>query len=185
MFGKPKEQRSGSEKVNSTRIIYLSGKVDEENAKEVILALLKLQKEDPLKDITMVIDSYGGLIDSMFAITDTMNLIKPEVVTICVGKAMSAGAFIFANGQAGRRMMTPHSTLMFHQVSGASWGTTADVEIDVAEQKRLQNLMVEELSKRCNLSEDEVKKMIDRNNFVAPPKAMEIGICDGIITKLP
>lgn len=171
--------------VDGSRIVYLSGRIDEDTTRDVVHTLLKLQKEDPIADIKLIIDSYGGLLDSMFAITDTMNMIHPQVVTVCLGKAMSAGAFIFANGEKGRRYMTPHSTLMFHQVSGGTWGTTSDVEIDVAEQKRLQSLMIEELSDKSKLSVEEVRKLIDRDCFVPPQKAMEIGVCDDIITKLP
>lgn len=189
MFNKGKQQKDQKKpekrEVDGSRIIYLSGKIDEDTTRDAVHTLLKLQKEDPLSDIKLIVDSYGGLLDSMFAITDTMNLINPQVVTVCLGKAMSAGAFIFANGEKGRRFMAPHSTLMFHQVSGGTWGTTADVSIDIAEQKRLQRLMTEELANRCNLSTVEVEKLIDRDCFLSPHKAMEIGVCDDIITKLP
>jgi ATP-dependent Clp protease, protease subunit len=182
-----KEERKKEEEAvqnDGSRIIFISGEINEEVTRSVIHSLLRLQKDDPIQEIKLVIDSYGGYLDSMFAIADTMNLIYPEIETICIGKAMSAAAFIFVNGAKGKRYMTPHSTLMLHQASGATWGTTADIEIKIAQQRKMQELMIKELSDRSNLMVDEVRELIDRDCFLSPEDAIKIGICDGIITRL-
>jgi ATP-dependent Clp protease protease subunit len=143
-----------------------------------------MQKVDPLKEITLILDSYGGEIDSMFAIVDMMEIIMPPVRTICLGKAMSAAAIIFLYGQKGRRFMTKHSRLMLHQASSFSSGTVSDIVIDTEEIKFLQEQMIHELVKRCSLKEKDIRNIIDRNTYIRPETAMKNGMCDGIIERL-
>ncbi|HRR50089.1 MAG TPA: ATP-dependent Clp protease proteolytic subunit [Bacteroidales bacterium] len=174
-------QRSGK---RLDRIIYIVGNLDENLAREVNERLLDYQAEAPLKEITLILDCYGGEVDSMFAVTDMMNIIMSPIRTICIGKAMSAAAFIFINGKKGRRFMTPHSRLMFHQISSWHGGTLADVVIDTEEIKFLQNQMVEEIAMRSKLSSKEVIKLIDRNTYLRPEEAIKLGMCDGLIKRL-
>jgi len=166
------------------RFIYLSGNVDEDKAKDVIEKLLELQTADPLEEITMVINCGGGEIYSMFAITDMMDIMYAPIRTICLGSAMSAAAFIFTCGTKGLRFMTQHSSLMMHQVSGGAFGTTKDINVQVAEIKFLQEEMIKEISKRSELSYDQIKELIDRDCFIRPQQAIDYGFCDGIIGRL-
>jgi len=176
-----KQQQSASQQ---DRIIYVVGEINECVARDVVVALLEMQKNDPLKEITMILDSYGGEIDSMFAIVDMMEIIMPPVRTICLGKAMSAAAIIFLYGQKGRRFMTRHSRLMLHQASSFSHGTVSDIVIDTEEIKFLQEQIIQEIMKRSKLKEKEIRSIIDRNTYIRPDKAMEYGMCDGIIQRL-
>ena len=166
------------------RFIYLSGSVDEDKAKDVIEKLLELQTADPMEEITMVINSGGGDIYSMFAITDMMDNIYTPIRTICLGTAQSAAAFIFTCGTKGRRFMTKHSSLMIHQVSGGAGGTTKDIDVQVREIKFLQNEMNEEITKRSDLSKNEIEKLIDRDFYIRPQQAIEYGLCDDIIKRI-
>jgi ATP-dependent Clp protease protease subunit len=165
-----------------SRSIFLSGKIDECSCLTTNKRLVKLQEEDPLREITIIIDSYGGHVDSMFAITDLMDIIQCPIRTICIGKAMSAGAFIFTCGDKGRRFMTKNSRLMYHQISGGYRCTVIDVEIDVIETRRRQEIMVKEISEKSNLTEEQVKEMIDRDKYLSPEEAIEIGVCDEVIS---
>lgn len=166
------------------RCIYLTGPVGEEMAKETICLLLEFQRQDPLREVTIILDSYGGEVDSMFAITDVMEMVVTPIRTICIGKAMSAAAFIFLSGVKGRRFMTRHSRLMFHQMSSSHWGAVSDILISTNEIRFLQEQMVEDTSKRCNLKPDEVRALIDRESYIRPEDAIKMGMCDKIIDKL-
>ena len=186
MFINPDEIMKHQQKMTTQheRIIYLVGEVNECAAREVVVSLIEMQKDDPLKEITMILDSYGGEIDSMFAIVDMMEIIMPPVRTICLGKAMSAAAIIFLYGQRGRRFMTRHSRLMLHQLSSLSSGTVSDIVIDTEEIKFLQEQMVQEVSRRSKLKERDIRNIIERNTYIRPEKAIEYGMCDGIIERI-
>jgi ATP-dependent Clp protease protease subunit len=186
MFINPDEIMKQQQKMTSQheRIIYLVGEVNECTAREVVVSLIEMQKDDSLKEITMILDSYGGEIDSMFAIVDMMEIIMPPVRTICLGKAMSAAAIIFLYGQKGRRFMTRHSRLMLHQISSLSNGTVSDIVIDTEEIRFLQEQVIQEISKRCKLKEKDIRNIIDRNAYIRPEKAIEYGMCDGIIERI-
>ena len=172
------------QQVDNNRYIYLTGDINEDKAKEVIERMLELQEIDPLEEITMIINSYGGEVYSMFAITDMMEIIIPPIKTVCVGTCCSAAAFIFLYGEKGKRFMTKHSSLLIHQVSGGMWGTTKDVNIEIENMKYLQKQMVEEISHRSALSTEEVDAMIDRDCYIKPEEAIKYEMCDGIIERL-
>jgi len=180
-----KDNGKGDEKskkeVDGLRTIFLSGMITEEVAKDVVQSLLKLQKEEPLAPIKMIIDSPGGYVDSMFAIIDTMDSVLPEIETIVVGKAMSASAIVFLCGTKGRRFMMPHSRLLFHQVFGFSFGSTSDMVINAEEQRQLQREGCLLIADRSNLSIKEVEEMINRDFYVRPDKAIEMGFADGLV----
>ena len=171
-------------KQNEDRFIYLTGEINEDKAKEVVERLLELQNIDPLEKITIIINSCGGEIYSMFAITDVMDILYPPIRTICAGTSCSAAAYIFLCGKKGYRFMTKHSSLLIHQVSGGMWGTTKDVNIEIENMKYLQRQMVEEISSKSFLSKEEVEQMIDRDCYIRPEEAIKYGMCDGIIDRL-
>ena len=166
------------------RCIYLTGPVGEEVSKETICLLLEYQRQDPMREVTIILDSYGGEVDSMYAITDVMELVITPIRTICIGKAMSAAAFIFLSGAKGRRFMTRHSRLMFHQMSTSHWGPVSDILISTNEIRFLQEQMIEDISKRSKLKTDAVRALIDRESYIRPEEAIKMGICDKIIDRL-
>ena len=179
-----KKDNNGLATTDNDRFIYVSGVIDEEKAKEVIERLLELQNNDPLEEITMIVNSGGGEIYSMFAITDMMDMMHADIRTVCLGTAASAGSFIFLCGTPGKRFMSKHSNLMMHQVSGGTYGTTADIDVQVNEIRYLQQEMINVIEERSNLTGEEIKKFIDRDFYIRPEQAIEFGLCDGIIGRL-
>jgi len=179
-----KKDTNGLSTTDKDRFLYLNGFIDEEKAKETIERLLELQNSDPLDEITMIINSGGGEVYSMFAITDMMDLMPAPIRTICLGSAMSAAGFVFICGTKGKRFMVKHSSLMIHQVSGGAYGTSKDIDIQVDEIKFLQKEMVKEIANRSELTEEEVQKFIDRDFYIRPAQSIEFGLCDGIIERL-
>lgn len=169
---------------NEPRIVLVQGIVNEELTKKVITKLLKFQSINVIEDVTMIVDSYGGYVDSMFAITDMMDIMTYDVRTICVGKAMSAGAFIFTCGTKGMRFMTRKAQLMYHQIWSCQHGTLSDIDIEVENTKRMQRLLIDELASRSKLSSKQVEKLIDRDAYVYPQQAIKLGLCDGIIERI-
>jgi len=169
---------------DDSRNIFISGELDEENTKKVIERMLELQEISINKPISIIIDSYGGNVDSMFAITDVMDILVPDVNTICVGKAMSASAFIFICGTNGKRLMSKTSRLMLHQMSQCIHGDVKDLDIYTEEIKYLQSVLVHEISKRSKLSVSSVEDIIDRERYIRPNEAIKMGLCDGIIRRL-
>jgi len=182
--GKKDEKDDKKKEVDGLRTVFLSGHIIEETTKDVVQALLRMQKEDPLSPIKMIVDSFGGSVDAMFAITDTMNSIVPEIETICLGKAMSAAAHVFISGTKGRRLMMPHSRLLFHQMTSFTYGSTADIIVDVEEIKFLQEELYQEMAEKSNLSIEEVRKLIDRSAYVRPEQAIEMGFADEVVTRI-
>jgi len=182
VMGAPEEKKP--DPAGLDRCIYLTGPVAEEVAKETICLLLEYQRQDPMREVTIILDSYGGEVDSMFAITDIMELVITPIRTICIGKAMSAAAFIFLSGANGRRFMTKHSRLMFHQMSSSHWGPVSDILISTNEIRFLQEQMIEDVSKRSKLKKDAVRALIDRESYIRPEDAIKMGICDKIIDRL-
>jgi len=169
---------------DSDRFIYLSGIIDEDKSKEVIERLLELQHNDPLEEITIIVNSGGGEIYSMFAITDMMDMMHADIRTVCLGTAASAGSFIFLCGTKGKRFMSKHSNLMMHQVSGGTYGTTADIDVQVNEIRYLQQEMINVIEERSKLTGEEIKKFIDRDFYIRPEQAIEFGLCDDVIGRL-
>jgi len=181
------EKKNDSINLTSTekdRFVYLNGIIDEEKSKDIIEKLLELQSKDPLEEITIIINSMGGEIYSMFAIIDIMDILLPSIRTISLGLSASASAFIFICGTIGRRFMTKHSSLMLHQASGGTHGTVKDIDVTVREIKYLQSQVVEGIANRSKLTIEEIKGLIDRDFYIRPEKAIEFGLCDGIIERL-
>lgn len=164
------------------RIVFIGTEIDDQLANAVIAQLLFLEKEDPSKDIDIYINSPGGTVIDGLAIYDTMQLIKPDVSTICVGLAASMGAILLTGGAKGKRFALPNSRLMIHQPAGGVHGTASDVEIQVKEiivaRERLYDIIAHHTGKKTA----QVAKDADRDKYFSPEEAREYGLIDEIIT---
>jgi ATP-dependent Clp protease protease subunit len=166
------------------RIIFLGGPVEDDIANLIIAQLLFLDSEDPEKEISLYINSPGGVITSGLAIYDTMRYVRAPVSTICTGIAMSMGAVLLAAGAPGRRFALPHSRIMIHQGSGGFRGNTPDVFIQVKEMEQLVRTTQEILAAHTGQPMEKVVKDTDRDLFLSPAQAVEYGIIDEVY-KLP
>ena len=163
------------------RIIFLGTPIDDQIANLMIAQLLHLESEDPDKDIFIYINSPGGQVYSGLAIYDTMQFIKPEVQTICVGIAMSMGAVILAGGTKGKRMALPNSKILIHQVSGGFQGQGTDIEIQAREVISLKRRLEEIISSHTGQPLEKISKDMERDYFMDPNEAQEYGIIDNVI----
>ncbi|MEK7447737.1 MAG: ATP-dependent Clp endopeptidase proteolytic subunit ClpP [Patescibacteria group bacterium] len=163
------------------RIIFLGTGIDENVANIIIAQLLFLESEDPKKDIHLYINSPGGSVYSGLAIYDTMQYIKPNVVTTCIGVAMSMGALILAGGEKGKRHALPNSKIMIHQLSGGFQGPAADIEIQAKEALDLRKKLDEILAKHTGQSLKKVSADTDRDYFMTVKEAKDYGIIDKVI----
>jgi ATP-dependent Clp protease protease subunit len=167
------------------RIIFLGTPIDDNVANLMIAQLLFLAAEDPDKDIFVYINSPGGIVSSGLAILDTMNYIKPDVVTNCVGQAASMGAVLLAAGTKGKRFALPHARVMIHQPLGGVEGQAADIEIATKEILRIREVLNDILSKNTSQSLDKIAKDTDRNYFMSAEEAKDYGIIDDVIIQSP
>ena len=164
------------------RIIFLGTQVDDQIANLIIAQLLHLESEDPDKDIDLYINSPGGHVYAGLAIYDTMQFIKPDVRTICVGIAMSMGAVLLAGGAEGKRMALPNSKILLHQVWGGYQGQASDIEIHARETIALKRKLEEIVSQHTKQDEEKVRKDMDRDFFMTSEESVEYGIIDRVIT---
>ena len=164
------------------RIIFLGTQVDDQIANLIIAQLLHLESEDPDKDIDLYINSPGGHVYAGLAIYDTMQFIKPDVRTICVGIAMSMGAVLLAGGAEGKRMALPNSKILLHQVWGGYQGQASDIEIHARETIALKRKLEEIVSHHTKQDEEKVRKDMDRDFFMTSEESVEYGIIDRVIT---
>ena len=165
------------------RIIFLVGEIEQHMANLVIAQLLFLEAEDPDKDISLYINSPGGVVAAGLAIHDTMKFIKPDVSTLCIGQAASAGAFLLASGTKGKRHCLPNATVMIHQVLGGYQGQGSDIEIHAKETLRIGKRLNELLAKYTGKSLKQVKADTDRDYFMAAPEALKYGLVDSVLEK--
>src|SRR5438270_11163107 len=163
------------------RIVFMGTAIDDHVANVVIAQLLFLEREDPERDIQMYIHSPGGIITAGLAIYDTMQLIRPEVSTICIGMAASMGAVLLVGGAKGKRFALPNATVMLHQAAGGFEGTAADIEIRAKEILRLQNRIRDILKQHTDQPMERIIKDSDRDFFMTPEQALEYHISDQII----
>ncbi|HZF69490.1 ATP-dependent Clp endopeptidase proteolytic subunit ClpP [Sulfuricurvum sp.] len=163
------------------RIIMLSGEVNDPVASSIVAQLLFLEAEDPQKDIYFYINSPGGVITSGMAIYDTMNYIRPDVCTICIGQAASMGAFLLSSGAKGKRYALPHARIMIHQPLGGAQGQATDIEIQAKEILRMKAELNEILAKNCGQSVKKLEKDTDRDNFMSAAEAVTYGIIDEVL----
>jgi ATP-dependent Clp protease protease subunit len=164
------------------RIIFLGTPIDDQIANLMMAQLLHLESEDPDKDIFIYINSPGGQVYSGLAIYDTMQFIKPDVQTICVGIAMSMGALILAGGAKGKRMALPNSKILIHQVSGGFQGQGTDIEIQARETIALKRRLEEIFSQHTGKEIDQVSKDMERDYYLTSEEAKEYGIIDNVIS---
>jgi ATP-dependent Clp protease protease subunit len=165
------------------RIVFLGMPINDQIANVIIAQLLYLEREDPDKDISLYIHSPGGIISAGLAIYDTIQLIKPEVSTICVGMAASMATLMLCCGTKGKRYALPNSTIHMHQAYGGAQGQAADVEIAAREIMRMQELIRNILAKHTGQSLDKIAHDTDRDFYLNPEQAVEYGIIDEILTK--
>ncbi len=163
------------------RIIFLSGPIDDTVASITMAQLLFLQSEDPKKDISLYINSPGGSVTSALAILDTMNHIKPDVSTVCMGICASAGALLLSAGQKGKRFALPNSEIMIHQPWGGAEGRAADIEITAKQIIKTRAKLNEILSKNTGKSLSQIERDVDRDYFMDADEAKKYGIIDKVI----
>ena len=163
------------------RIIFLVGPINDNVASLVTAQLLFLESEDPKKEINLYINSPGGLVTAGLGIYDTMQYIKPDVSTLCIGQAASMGSFLLAAGKKGKRFSLPNSRIMVHQPSAGFQGQATDIEIHANEVMDLKKRLNEIYSKHTGKSVDDVKKALERDNFMTPDTAKEFGLIDAVV----
>ena len=163
------------------RIVFLGTPVDDYIANLIIAQLLFLEKEDPDKDIDFYIHSPGGSVSAGLAIYDTMQMIKPDVATICVGQAASMGAVLLAGGKKGKRYALKNSRVMIHQVSGGAQGTVADMKIAIAEADKYMDTLMQILADASGKDIEQVRKDCDRDHFMSPEESKDYGLIDKVL----
>ena len=163
------------------RIIFVVGPINDNVASLVTAQLLFLESEDPKKEISLYINSPGGLVTAGLGIYDTMQYIKPDVSTLCIGQAASMGSFLLAAGTKGKRFSLPNSRIMVHQPSAGFQGQATDIEIHANEVLSLKKRLNEIYSKHTNKSVDEIKSALERDNFMTPENAKDFGLIDKVV----
>ena len=165
------------------RVVFLVGPVTDETANLVVAQLLFLEAENPEQDIYFYINSPGGSVTAGLSIYDTMNFIKPDVSTLCLGQAASMGAFLLSSGQKGKRLILPNSRVMIHQplISGGLGGQASDIEIHARELLKLKAKLNEILAKNSGKSLKEIEQDTDRDNFMSAEEAVNYGLVDRVI----
>ena len=167
------------------RIVFLGTPVDDDVANIIVAQMLFLESEDPDKDINLYINSPGGSVTSGLAIYDTMQYVKCQVSTICMGQAASMGALLLAAGARGKRYSLPHSRIMIHQPSGGFGGQASDIELHAKEILRLKAKLNEIMQKHTGQPLDRIEKDTDRDYFMGAGEAKEYGLIDEVVTKKP
>ena len=165
------------------RIVFVVGPINDNVASLVTAQLLFLESEDPKKEISLYINSPGGLVTAGLGIYDTMQYIKPDVSTLCIGQAASMGSFLLGAGAKGKRFSLPNSRIMVHQPSAGFQGQATDIEIHAKEVLSLKKRLNEIYSKHTNKSVDEIKSALERDNFMTPDNAKDFGLIDKVVAK--
>jgi len=165
------------------RIIFLVGPINDNVASLVTAQLLFLESEDPKKDINLYINSPGGLVTAGLGIYDTMQYVKPDISTLCIGQAASMGSFLLAAGKKNKRFSLPNSRIMVHQPSAGFQGQATDIEIHANEVLALKKRLNEIYSKHTDKSVDDIKKSLERDNFMTPEVAKDFGLIDEVVEK--
>ena len=163
------------------RVIFLTGPIEDYGANLVVAQMLFLEAENPDKDIHLYINSPGGSVTSGMSIYDTMQFIKPDVSTLCIGQAASMGAVLLAGGAKGKRQALPNSRVMIHQVLGGFQGQASDIEIHTKEILSIKSKLNEILAKHSGQKVDKVAKDSDRDNFMSPDEAVKYGLIDNVV----
>jgi ATP-dependent Clp protease, protease subunit len=167
------------------RIVFLTSEVNDVVASIIVGQLLLLDSEDPTKDIYFYINSPGGSVTSGLAMYDTMQHVRADVVTICMGQCASMGAFLLSSGAKGKRMALPNSRILIHQPLGGAQGQASDIEIQAKEILRLKGLLNQILANNCNQPLEKIERDTDRDNIMSPVQAKEYGLIDQVVVKRP
>ncbi len=170
-------------KMLKDRIIFLNGEVNEVSSQLIVSQLLFLESEDPTKDIFLYINSPGGSVTAGLAIYDTMNYIKPDVCTICMGMAASMGAFLLSSGARGKRICLPNAEVMIHQPLGGAQGQATDIQIRAVHILKTKDRLNKILAKNTGQDYDTIVKDTDRDNYLSAEEAKEYGLVDKIVEK--
>jgi ATP-dependent Clp protease protease subunit len=165
------------------RIIFLTGPINDNVASLATAQMLFLESENPKKEIYLYINSPGGLVTAGLGVYDTMQYIKPPVSTLCIGQAASMGSFLLAAGEKGKRFSLPNSRIMVHQPSAGFQGQATDIEIHANEVLALKKRLNEIYSKHTGQSTEDIKKALERDNFMTPENAKEFGLIDQVVEK--
>ena len=165
------------------RVIFLSGEVEDHMANLIVAQLLFLESEDPKKDINIYINSPGGSVTAGMAIYDTMQFIKPDVRTLCIGQACSMGSFLLAGGAAGKRAALPNARVMIHQPLGGFRGQASDIQIHAQEILKIKQTLNERLAFHTGQSIERIEKDTDRDNFMSAEEAKAYGLVDDVLIK--
>lgn len=165
------------------RIIFLNGEVEDRMANLIVAQLLFLESEDPEKDIHLYINSPGGVVTAGLAIYDTMNFIKPDVSTLCIGQACSMGAFLLSGGAKGKRFALPHARVMIHQPLGGYRGQATDIQIHAQEILKLKETLTRRMAEHSNQPFDKVMADTERDNFMSAEEAQAYGLIDKVLTE--
>jgi ATP-dependent Clp protease protease subunit len=163
------------------RVVFLVGPIDDNVANVILAQLLYLESENPDKDINIYINSPGGVVTAGLAVYDTMQFIKPDVSTICVGQAASMGALLLAAGAKGKRYCLPHSRIMIHQPMGGFQGQASDIDIHAREILSLRERLNEIMANHCGQSVEDVARDTDRDNFMGADDAVKYGLIDSVL----
>ncbi len=167
------------------RIIFLTGEVNDHVSAVICAQMLFLESENPKKDISFYINSPGGVVTSGLAMYDTMQYIKPDVSTVCVGQAASMGSLLLAAGEAGKRYALPHARIMVHQPHGGAQGQATDIEIQAKEILRLRALLNEIFVRHTGQKLSHIEKAMDRDNFMSGEEAKKFGLVDQVVASRP
>ena len=170
-------------RLSKERIVFLVGPINDNVASLVTAQLLFLESENPKKEISLYINSPGGLVTAGLGIYDTMQYIKPDVSTLCIGQAASMGSFLLAAGEKGKRFSLPNSRIMVHQPSAGFQGQATDIEIHANEVLSLKKRLNKIYSKHTGKSEEEIKIALERDNFMTSDNAKEFGLIDQVVEK--
>ena len=165
------------------RVIFLNGEVEDHMANLIVAQLLFLESEDPKKDINIYINSPGGSVTAGMAIYDTMQFIKPDVRTLCIGQACSMGSFLLAGGAAGKRAALPNARVMIHQPLGGFRGQASDIQIHAQEILKIKQTLNERLAFHTGQSIERIEKDTDRDNFMSAEEAKAYGLVDDVLMK--
>jgi len=167
------------------RIVFITGQVEDHMASLIVAQLLFLESENPSKDISMYINSPGGVVTAGMAIHDTMQYIKPRVSTVCIGQAASMGSFLLAAGEPGMRIALPNARIMVHQPSGGAQGMASDIEIQAREILRMRRRLNDLYVKYTGKSLDDIEKAMDRDTFLEAEEALAFGLVDKVFETRP
>ena len=164
------------------RIVFVNDQVEDQMAALIIAQLLYLESVDAEKDIYMYVNSPGGVVTAGLGIIDTMNFIKPDVHTVCIGQAASMGAMILSSGAKGKRTSLKNSRIMIHQPSGGARGMASDIEISYHEIQRLKQMLNQMLSDNCSQPLEVIEQKMDRDTWMSPEQGLEFGIIDRVVS---